>query len=144
MRRRRCGDGVGEVWRGATAAKLELARQMRREQTEAERVLWRAMRGRTLGGFKFRRQHVVAGFLADFYCPAARLAIEVDGEVHNSHQDYDQGRDAVFRSLGIRTMRFTNDDVLRFLPQVRDAIRRECNALTGKGATPGVPVTSTG
>jgi len=139
MRRRRCGDRVGEVRRGATAPKLELARRLRREPTQAEQVLWRALRGRTLGGFKLRRQHIIAGFVVDFYCPAARLVIELDGAVHDSRQHYDQDRDAIFRSLGIRTMRFSNDDAMRCLPQVRDAIRRECQALTGQAVVPGVP-----
>ena len=102
MRRRRCGDGGGGLRRGATAAKLELARRLRREPTQAERVLWQALRGRMLGGFKFRRQHIVAGFVVDLYCPTARLAIEVDGPVHESQQHYDEARDAVFDSPSCR------------------------------------------
>src|SRR5512135_2532446 len=126
MRRRRCGDGGGGVGRGATAAKLELARRLRREPTQAERVLWQALRGRLVGGFKFRRQHMVAGFEVDLYCPAARLAIEVDGPVHESQQHYDEARDAVFDSLGIAVIRIRNDDVLQRLGQVRDVILCAC------------------
>jgi len=77
--------------------------------------------------FKFRRQHIVAGFVVDLYCPAARLAIEVDGPVHESQQHYDEARDAVFDSLGIAVIRVSNDDVLHRLGQVREVILRACS-----------------
>jgi very-short-patch-repair endonuclease len=80
-----------------------------------------------VGGFKFRRQHIVAGFVVDLYCPAARLAIEVDGPVHESQQHYDEARDAVFDSLGIAVIRVSNDDVLHRLGQVREVILRACS-----------------
>ena len=59
------------------------ARRLRRERTDAERTLWQRLRGKQLGGLKFRRQHVVGPWILDFYCPECRLAVELDGGQHN-------------------------------------------------------------
>ncbi|WOK05895.1 endonuclease domain-containing protein [Imperialibacter roseus] len=67
---------------------------MRKNHTAAENLLWQNLRGRKLGGHKFRRQHPVAGFIADFYCHEAKLVIELDGKIHNlsEQKEYDGGR----------------------------------------------------
>lgn len=90
------------------------ARTMRKQPTDAEAVLWRRLRGRQLG-VRFRRQHPVAGYIIDFYCPEARLAIELDGGGHAdaNQRRYDERRDRTLTEQGIRVMRLWNPDVLR-------------------------------
>jgi len=113
---------------GACPEKLDLARQMRNAPTSAERALWQALRGRALAGFKFRRQHVIAGFIADLYCPAAHLVVEVDGGIHKGRRTHDAGRDEVFRNLGVMVLRVANDDILRRLDTVLNLIRGACES----------------
>jgi len=86
-----------------------------------ERVLWNRLRSNQIAGAHFRRQQVIAGFVADFYCHSAGLAIEVDGWTHDD-PDYDARRDKVFASRGIRVVRFTNQQVLRNMDGVLEAI----------------------
>lgn len=89
--------------------KFANARRMRLNPTPAERVLWQYLKGKALG-VKIRRQSPMWGYIADFYAPAARLVIEVDGEYHQEHVD--ATRDAVLLSKGLRTLRLTNAAVL--------------------------------
>jgi very-short-patch-repair endonuclease len=89
-----------------------LARQMRMLPTPAEEALWQRLRNRQVGGWKFRRQHTMDRFVVDFYCPEARLIIEVDGAVHEYTQDEDALRTEFLESMGMRVSRFSNDDVL--------------------------------
>ena len=74
--------------------KLSIAKKLRREMTLTERILWRALRRNAVDGFHFRRQQVIEGFIVDFYCDAAKLAIELDGTVHGEQWKYDESRDA--------------------------------------------------
>ena len=92
--------------------KLRRARELRQRQTPAERYAWRFLRRHRLG-FQFRRQHVIVGFIVDFYCPALRLVIEVDGPIHDRHDRwvYDRRRDAVLTGLGLRVIHMRNADV---------------------------------
>ena len=99
------------------------ARAMRREATSAERVLWRALRDRQLGT-RVRRQVPLGPFIADFYLPAFRLVIEVDGETHAA-ASADVSRDAWFAGNGVRVLRFTNREVLKNLEGVVAAIAAE-------------------
>jgi very-short-patch-repair endonuclease len=71
---------------------LERARSLRANQTESERRLWGELRGRRLGGWKWRRQAPIGPFIVDFYCPAARLVVELDGSQHLDQTDYDERR----------------------------------------------------
>src|SRR5271170_1055107 len=98
--------------------KLELARKFRREMTGQERILWKALRRNQLDGLHFRRQQVIGGFVADFYCASGRLAIEIDGDSHLSRVDYDADRDRALAGMGIRTLRVTNHEVDRDLERV--------------------------
>ena len=102
------------------------ARDMRKDPTRAEQVLWEALRGyRT--EIKFRRQHLIGRFIADFYAPDRRLVIEIDGDVHLESQriERDKERTAAFETLGYRVIRFTNDEVLNDTQRVVDRILRE-------------------
>ncbi|GAB3344703.1 endonuclease domain-containing protein [Lysobacter tyrosinilyticus] len=88
------------------------ARELRSNATDAEKVLWRALRGKQLEGFRFRRQVPIAGFIADFLCPQARLIIELDGGQHAEQGGYDAARTTKLAGFGYRVLRYWNNDVL--------------------------------
>jgi very-short-patch-repair endonuclease len=92
----------------------ERRRQLRRRSTDAEAVLWRHLRDSRLGA-KFRRQHSIGPFIVDFYCPAARLVIELDGGQHYEDADaqYDRWRTAELERHRARVLRFPNDVVVQ-------------------------------
>ena len=90
---------------------LGKAREQRKYMTPAEKKLWSKIRGKALG-VKFRRQHPINRFIADFYCHEARLIVEVDGGYHEEEdqQAYDRGRTRELEEFGIRVIRFTKDE----------------------------------
>lgn len=92
----------------------QAARELRANQTPAEELLWECLRGRRLDGWRFRRQHVIGPYIADFFCYEARLVVELDGCQHAQPEDIqrDTERSAAFRSRGLRVLRFRNQDVL--------------------------------
>ena len=100
-----------------TKAKLERAKELRREMTPAEKLLWQQIRANKLG-IRFRRQQVIQGFIVDFYCHKAGLVIEVDGDIHDLQKEEDERREKVLRELGLRIVRFGNDEVGRELSAV--------------------------
>ena len=117
----------GEVARWRTPPQLweilkPLARQMRRHPTPEEDKLWQQLRNRGLLGFKFRRQHPVDRFIVDFYSSKARLVVEVEGPIHQYTQDEDAVRREFLESLGLRVLRFTNDQVNNALDSVIEEI----------------------
>jgi len=91
---------------------LEVAREFRRNPTPQEQQVWEWVRDRKLEGLKFRRQQIIRGFVADFYCAEHRLAVELDGTIHDSPeaQEYDSMRDEVFRSVNVRVLRIPNEE----------------------------------
>ncbi|WP_281004574.1 endonuclease domain-containing protein [Notoacmeibacter ruber] len=91
---------------------LAFARQMRRDPTPAENALWQMLKGRKLGGLKFRRQQPLGRFIVDFVCLEKRLIVEADGGQH-AESASDTERDAYFKQQGYRVLRFWNDDILR-------------------------------
>ena len=102
------------------------ARKMRKNPTHAERILWGKLRKRRMLGYKFRRQHILAPHIVDFYCIKAKLVIEVDGAVHSDTDsvDSDQRRDrSLQRGHDVDILRFTNQQVRRKLPRVLATIR---------------------
>ena len=105
-----------------TRATTDAAKILRREVTAAETLLWRSLRRRRLG-VQLRRQHATARFVLDFFAPSRRLAVELDGPVHALRAGADAERDEWLAALGVRTLRFTNDDVVANLPAVLHAIR---------------------
>ncbi|TVR60486.1 MAG: DUF559 domain-containing protein [Candidatus Competibacteraceae bacterium] len=94
-----------------TPEKLELARKFRKDPTSKESEVWEWLRNRRMLNLKWRRQQVIEGFIADFYCAEHHLALELDGAIHDSEQsvEYDQIRDNIFAQKGIRTLRISND-----------------------------------
>lgn len=107
-------------------ALIQHARDMRHEPSKAENVLWQVLRNRQMCGLKFRRQHVLASFILDFYCVETKLVIEVDGDSHAEQVEYDQQRTAWLESQGCRVIRFTNFDVLENLSGVIETIQTMC------------------
>ncbi len=88
------------------------ARDLRRNQTRAERALWQILRHPDLAGRHFRRQHPISPYIADFASIRARLIIEADGTQHGPENRYDQKRDAFLRKRGWRILRFWNEEIL--------------------------------
>ena len=90
------------------------SRQLRENMTDAERHLWAKIRMKQLKGYQFYRQKPVGDYIVDFFCPRAKLVIEVDGSQHFSDEMtvYDRIRDESLRSLGLKVLRFTNTEVL--------------------------------
>lgn len=117
------------------ATTRQRARVLRNNLTDAEGGLWRVLRGRQLDGFRCRRQVPIAGFIADFACPQARLIVEVDGGEHGDAVAADAARTARFGQLGYRVLRFWNREVLLHAAEVADAIWRELT----RGVTPPQP-----
>ena len=97
------------------------AKTMRREATDAERALWRLLRGRAFEGVKFRRQVPLGNYIADFACFDPKLIVEADGGQH-ADSAYDAERDAWFQAQGFRILRFWNDAVLKEPDGVADAV----------------------
>ncbi len=99
-------------------AKVQRAKELRRRMTPEETALWERLRAHRLNGLHFRRRQVIDGFIVDFYCHAASLVVEVDGEVHAAQADYDLERDRILAQRGLRVFRVSNADVQRDLPGV--------------------------
>ena len=112
--------------------KVIRAKQFRRRLTPAERRLWECLRRNQLKGLHFRRQQVIEGFIADFYCHSAGMVVEVDGAIHDLQAVADAERDLVFAGLGLQVLRFTNEDVLLKTESVLGRIAQAC----GGGETP--------
>lgn len=97
--------------------------ELRRKQTPTEAVLWERLRNRQIGGQKFRRQHPIGRYVLDFYCAEWKLAVELDGESHDTRQEYDRARTAWLEALGIEVLRFQNMEVVLDIDSVLDRIR---------------------
>jgi 5-methyltetrahydrofolate--homocysteine methyltransferase len=123
------GEGEGPEYQTAdpkTYTRLkELARDLRKNQTEAERILWANLRGDKLDGLSFRRQHIIGHYIADFVCLSAKLVIEVDGAIHQLPEikDNDEHRTEVLNALGFEVIRFTNEQVISNLEGTLATIR---------------------
>jgi very-short-patch-repair endonuclease len=102
------------------------ARQLRREMTPAEKLLWSRLRNKRLDGLKFRWQHPLGPFIADFYCAACRLVVEIDGDIHDLQPERDAARTEQFEQYGYRVIRFRNEQVLNDIESVLAAIQTAC------------------
>ncbi len=102
----------------------QFRKALRNNATPAEKAMWNLLKGKQLAGFKFRRQHSVQYYVLDFYCPYRKLAIELDGEYHNSvkQQEHDAKRDQFLASVGITVLRFENRFVFEHAEQVLEEI----------------------
>jgi very-short-patch-repair endonuclease len=106
------------------------ARELRKESTASEDRLWQALR-RKSAGVRFRRQQPIGPFIVDFYCASARLAVEVDGPIHDLQQERDRDRQTLLESLGIMILRLRAEDVERDLDGVVAKVRATVEMRTG-------------
>ena len=113
--------------RGTSPEVEQAARQLRRNPTPAEQILWSHLRNKRLNGWKFRRQHPLGKFVADFCCPACKLIVEVDGPIHDQKIDYDESRTEVFTAYGYRVLRFSNEQVETNVGLVLTEISAACD-----------------
>jgi very-short-patch-repair endonuclease len=112
-----------------------IARRLRRDATDVERIIWRALRER-LPGWKFRRQHPIGRRIADFACPARKLVIELDGGLHSEQMKVDALRSAELERHGYRVVRFWNNDVLENLDGVLETVRLALETPTSPQPSP--------
>jgi len=107
----------------------EHARQLRENMTDAERHLWAKIRMKQLKDYQFYRQKPIGDYIVDFFCPKAKLIIEVDGSQHfvNETIEYDRIREEYVSSLGLKVLRFTNTEVLKHIEGVVERIAEEMN-----------------
>ena len=103
------------------------SQHLRKSMTTAEMFLWSKIRMKQLKGYWFYRQKPVGNFIADFYCPKAKLVVEVDGSQHYSGEniEYDRARNEYMEGTGLRVLRFTNTEVLTNITSVVELIERE-------------------
>jgi very-short-patch-repair endonuclease len=97
--------------------------------TPAEKSLWDRLRNNRLEGFHFRRQQVLGGFIADFYCNPVKLVIEVDGGIHQKTREWDEARDKIIKSKGIRVIRVTNGEIESDIEAVLNRILGSCREI---------------
>jgi very-short-patch-repair endonuclease len=103
------------------------ARRLRRNQTDAERLLWFRLRDRRTAGWKFKRQVPIDRFVVDFCCADAKLIVELDGGQHDQHRDRDADRTRVLEAMGYLVLRFWNHDVVRNMDGVLEEILSTIN-----------------
>jgi very-short-patch-repair endonuclease len=116
--------------RGTITSIETAAKKLRKAQTPTEKMLWKALKGGKLAGLKFRRQHPVGNFILDFYCPAYKLAIEVDGEIHQTQMDYDAARTTQLEAHGYTVIRFSNEAVMQDVEKILTKILQAVDALS--------------
>ncbi|NEO88738.1 MAG: DUF559 domain-containing protein, partial [Spirulina sp. SIO3F2] len=116
---------------------LEQARQLRKHQTPAEKIVWETVRAKRFYGLKFRRQHQIGTFIVDFYCHQYKLVIELDGSVHDQpeQQQRDQERSTYLKSLGHTVLRFSNRAIFEDLEGVLNVIAQHLD-LPFSGSSP--------
>jgi very-short-patch-repair endonuclease len=113
-------------FRGTTRNLDEAARELRQRMTPAEKVLWQRLRDHRLEDFGFRRQHPFGSFVVDFACPSRRLAVEIDGSIHERQSEQDAARTEILEEWGWQVLRFSNDDVVQ---DINGVIARILSAL---------------
>jgi very-short-patch-repair endonuclease len=138
MRRRTFSKGDA-AWPRAlrkysSPCKSQFAREMRRSQTTSEDILWQRIRRRQCVGLRFRRQAVILGWIVDFWCPALRLVVEVDGPHHAMRQAYDERRDEVMSEAAISVLRIPSDVVMTNIEAAIERIMRMARALDTRNA----------
>ncbi|WP_422359964.1 endonuclease domain-containing protein [Reichenbachiella sp.] len=118
---------MSDLHKGADSKLFEFAKANRKKQTKTEKILWDVLRNRKLEGHKFRRQHPISSFIADFYCHQSKLIIEVDGGYHLEQEqaEVDKGRTHELEKLGLRVIRFSNSEVGHDLEWVKMKIRKQ-------------------
>jgi len=111
---------------GAKKYTFQTAKKLRKESTHTEKILWKILRSRKFNKYKFRRQHPVGRYVADYYCHQSKLVIELDGEVHEDEEQkyYDIERDKFMEEMGLNVLRIKNEDVTERLESVLELIEK--------------------
>ena len=120
-----------KIFQEASPETFARAKELRKNMTPAEIVLWQRLRNHQIDGFYFRRQHPIKYFIADFYCAKADLIVELDGGIHNNpeNEEWDINRTAELEKSGITVIRFTNEEVIYDTENVIRKIRHQLNTL---------------
>jgi very-short-patch-repair endonuclease len=117
-------DYIESLHKNARPSTFQNARELRKTETDAEKKLWQVLRNRQLKGRKFRRQHAIDNYILDFYCHECKLAIELDGGIHdlNENKQYDAARTDTLNELQITVLRFRNEEVMNGVEKVLERI----------------------
>ena len=124
-------DDQVNMFFNAKPAIFEKAKDLRKNMTPAELKLWEHIKDNKILGLRFRRQHPIGIFIADFYCHKIKLVIELDGGIHNNPENkgYDKNRTAELERLGIKVIRFKNEEVLENVEEVISKLNKACGDL---------------
>ena len=109
---------------------IQLAQKMRKDMTASEKRLWLKLRNKQVGGLRFRKQHPIGRYIADFYCHELKLVIELDGTIHDERKEYDENRDTFLKAGEYTVLRFNNNEIEDSIDDVMDKIRA-CAELLG-------------
>ncbi|MFV0599407.1 MAG: endonuclease domain-containing protein [Bacteroidales bacterium] len=108
---------------GAMPGIFEKAKELRENMTDAEKKLWSRLKNNQLGE-RFKSQHPIYIFIVNFYCHKYKLVVEIDGGYHKTQVDYDEGRTSELERIGIRVIRFTNEEVMNDIDRVVEEIKQ--------------------
>lgn len=108
------------MWKGAPESSFVKAKALRKDETQAEKILWAKLRNNQLKGYKFRRQHPIGLYIVDFYCHQLKLVIEIDGDYHNIQEqiEKDKERTQNLETDGLQLIRFTNKNIMENLEKI--------------------------
>jgi len=111
---------------GAKPSIFKLAKELRKSQTEAEKILWSKLNKNQILGLQFRRQHPINKFIADFFCAKIKLVVEIDGNIHDipEYHNHDLGRSNVLNDFGITVIRFTNEQIIQEIDYTVNQIQK--------------------
>jgi very-short-patch-repair endonuclease len=108
---------------GTQPITFQNARRLRKNMTPTEKILWSYLGKKQLNGMRFRKQHPIGDYIADFYCHELKLIIEVDGPIHNQKLEYDRTRTEEMAKVGLQVIRFTNDEIIADIGSVIEKIK---------------------
>jgi very-short-patch-repair endonuclease len=116
---------------GAKPSIFKLAKELRKAETEAEKILWSRLNRNQIRGLHFRRQHPINIFIADFFCTKIKLVIEIDGSIHEitDYKEHDRGRSELLEDVGITVIRFTNEQIIEEIDTTIEKIKSLCEQL---------------
>jgi very-short-patch-repair endonuclease len=113
------------MYYGATPQTMKKAKQLRKNMTKAESVLWERLKTKQILGAKFRRQHPINIYIVDFYCHSAKLVVELDGGIHKSQKEYDLERTKDIEMYGLKVVRFINSEIENDIEKVISKIKKK-------------------
>ena len=119
---------------------VDISRKLRLEMTQAEKILWPRINNKQLDGLRFRNQHPIGRYIADFYCHEIQLVIEIDGGIHNERKEYDSYRNGWLEAGGHTVLRFCNEEIENYIDSVLETIRAKASEIRlGKFSTKAAP-----